>query len=303
MQQAWQIGPLALLGLVQPDQAVPAVTFGRALADVLLLAVAGYGAYLWLKWFRSWRKGDRDFVPLCFHRRVPRESPPIPLAPILLAGFWVASSLGSTLFRTASVEDLADGFPDISVLMTSIILVPVGISIVLLILWEYSGEKFRPRDYFLDPGWRAELQAGVELMLLAMPATILLGMLSTLWKTEDELLLLLRMLQSERDPQLLLVIVTSATLIAPLFEELLFRVLLLNGMMQQGRLSPVPAVWLVSAFFCLGHGIHDAMQLFPLSLCLGWCLVKRQSYVALICGHALFNGFMLTLTLLYYSGQ
>lgn len=113
-------------------------------------------------------------------------------------------------------------------------------------------------------------------------------MLATYWlrtlENEHPFLKLLR-----EDPSLVNAawMLLAAVMIAPLREELLFRVMLQDGLAR--RIGAAPAIGIVAVLFCLVHGFPDSLALFPLALILGYVYHQRQSAVAVIVTHALFN--------------
>jgi membrane protease YdiL (CAAX protease family) len=93
--------------------------------------------------------------------------------------------------------------------------------------------------------------------------------------------------------------ILSAVVLAPLAEELLYRVILQGWL--QARLTPRAAILFVAAIFAFVHveeGRPDFLPLFPLALILGYVYYRRHSYVAVVILHALFNAMTLAFTLL-----
>ncbi len=94
-------------------------------------------------------------------------------------------------------------------------------------------------------------------------------------------------------------ITLAAVIMAPLYEELLYRVIV------QGWLrtfcSSNTAILLSALLFSLVHGFPDALALFPLALTLGVLYESRRSYPAVVITHALFNLWNLAYALLAES--
>lgn len=94
-------------------------------------------------------------------------------------------------------------------------------------------------------------------------------------------------------------IVFSVVILAPLAEELIYRVIL-QGWLEQ-RLPPWAAIGISSALFAAVHaspGRPDALPLWPLAIVLGVVYYRRHSLPAVMLIHALFNGSMLALAIL-----
>lgn len=86
--------------------------------------------------------------------------------------------------------------------------------------------------------------------------------------------------------------VLAAVVIAPLFEELVFRVVLQTWLMRRVGMWSIPAVALL---FAAVHGFPDSLAIIPLALVLGTAYHVRRSYWTIVTAHALFNAVMLAL--------
>jgi membrane protease YdiL (CAAX protease family) len=105
----------------------------------------------------------------------------------------------------------------------------------------------------------------------------------------------------EASPGVLTVVwlVLAAVVLAPLAEELLYRVIIQGWL--ETRLSPRIAILFVSAWFAAIHsreGRPDAIPLFPLALTLGYVYYRRHSLLATFTMHAAFNAANLALALM-----
>jgi len=107
---------------------------------------------------------------------------------------------------------------------------------------------------------------------------------------------LLKLLMESPDVQTIAIIAFSAVVSAPLFEELLYRVIL------QGWLTtlfgPVIVIPVVAFLFALVHGWRNGLALLPLAFVLGYVFHRTRSYISVVVIHALFNATMLALQLL-----
>ena len=97
--------------------------------------------------------------------------------------------------------------------------------------------------------------------------------------------------ESASDPYALVWIAISVVVLAPLIEELLFRVLL-QGSLERDT-PPVVAIVLTAAAFVSTHSAVDWAPLFPLALVLGYVYYRRHSYLSVVVLHALFNAYNL----------
>lgn len=172
--------------------------------------------------------------------------------------------------------------------------------LLLILITQIAG--FRPWDNRPDPaGWLWALKCGGHgFLLAAMPVYSLMIALSS-FRTEDSEHSFLRLLSERQDAMTLVTIALAAVVLAPLMEELVFRVILQGGLQQVTR--PVTAVIAVAVVFCAIHvssleRIPDAIALFPLALIMGITYQKTGSYVAVVVTHGCFNATNLLLALI-----
>lgn len=137
---------------------------------------------------------------------------------------------------------------------------------------------------------------GVKGFLLALIPTAVLMVMTAPLRTRQTQNPLLTLLSDTQDPAVIALIVLAAAVIAPLYEEMMFRVIL------QGSLGSVVhprlAVAMTALTFAAIHGAVDGIALIPLALVLGYVFQQRHSYLSVVVIHGLFNGTMLVLALL-----
>ena len=79
-----------------------------------------------------------------------------------------------------------------------------------------------------------------------------------------------------------------AAVLAPLVEELMYRVVLQTWL---EKIAPRrEALIVVALVFSAMHQLPDAIPLFPLALILGYVYQQRRSYLSVVLIHMLFNG-------------
>jgi membrane protease YdiL (CAAX protease family) len=95
---------------------------------------------------------------------------------------------------------------------------------------------------------------------------------------------------------LLAMIIFAGIVVAPVVEELQFRIVLLGGLIQAGfqRIAVIAS----AVSFALLHGFPDGLALLPLAFALGYAYVRRQSYLTVILIHFLFNAINLAIAML-----
>lgn len=107
---------------------------------------------------------------------------------------------------------------------------------------------------------------------------------------------MLKALSGESGLEIRILIGVQAIVLAPLAEEMLYRVLLQGGLVQAGH-PPRLVVPLVAVFFAVSHLFPDSIPLIPLALVLGWVYQLRNSFLACVLIHMLFNAFNVMATL------
>jgi membrane protease YdiL (CAAX protease family) len=134
-----------------------------------------------------------------------------------------------------------------------------------------------------------ELRFAFETFLVAYLPTAAVRILMVSLLPESPSHPFLEMINEGVDIGTMSLIALMAVVVAPLVEELLYRVTILGGMMQQGWLVPG---WIVSSvLFGFAHGFPDSIALLPLAFAIGYVYLRRRSYRTVMLVHLLFNGF------------
>lgn len=110
----------------------------------------------------------------------------------------------------------------------------------------------------------------------------------------------LRMLQEQPSWEAYSWAILSAVVMAPLVEELLFRVILQSWL--TARLGRTSGWIIASVLFALVHGFPDSIAILPLALVLGAAWLIGRRYWTIVIAHALFNAVMLILDALLPEG-
>jgi membrane protease YdiL (CAAX protease family) len=105
----------------------------------------------------------------------------------------------------------------------------------------------------------------------------------------------LEMLEAGVSVSMIATILIMAVFVAPIVEELQFRVVVLGGIAQLGW--PKLALFGSSILFAFAHGFPDSIALVPLAIGLGYTYLRRRSYVTVMLVHFLFNAFNMVLAL------
>lgn len=185
-----------------------------------------------------------------------------------------------TDLQLSSVHSDAPGFPQHTIATIQSTETPYAI--------DDSGSTTNPEPF----SFRNEFVYAVEVFLVAWLPTMLLRFLlveliSQVTGEVPESNPLLELLRSGPGQELMLLIALTAVVVAPIAEEMQFRVVLLGGLLQAGR--PQIALLFSSVLFAMAHGFPDSLALLPLSFLLGYAYMRRRSYVAVMLVHFLFN--------------
>ena len=150
-------------------------------------------------------------------------------------------------------------------------------------------------DTFVEP-WHfgRELRIAAETFLAAWLPTAVLKVTMVMMLPEQEQHPFLQMIMDGVEPLALLLIALTAVILAPLMEELLYRVVILGGLLNHPELSALSAsfaIGVTSVLFAIAHGFPDSVALLPLAVAIGWTYYQRRSYRTVVLVHFLFNGF------------
>jgi membrane protease YdiL (CAAX protease family) len=111
--------------------------------------------------------------------------------------------------------------------------------------------------------------------------------------------LFFKILDGDSGSRILFWIALSVVVLAPLAEELTYRVLLQGWC--QSQIPPWKAILFSAVIFSLVHGTPDCFPLFPLALILGYVYYRRRSYLSVVAIHGLFNATNLAFAVLTNS--
>lgn len=147
--------------------------------------------------------------------------------------------------------------------------------------------------------WRAfgwQVVDGVFGYLLALLPMAALMLATAPFRNRENRNSLLTLLSESSDLGTIAAICFAAVILAPLYEELVFRVVLQGWL--TSVVDPRYAIPIVALIFGAIHGLPDGIALLPLAGVLGYVFYRRHSYVSVLVIHGLFNGTMLILALL-----
>ncbi|MFY9255718.1 MAG: CPBP family intramembrane glutamic endopeptidase [Fuerstiella sp.] len=158
---------------------------------------------------------------------------------------------------------------------------------------EDSGQKVdslkNPEPWVLS----TELRFALETFLVAYFPTTAIRILIVSLLPESPSHPFLEIIENGVSWDIIALIFFMAVVIAPLVEELQYRVVLLGGMQQRNLQL---AGWILSSvLFGLAHGFPDCIALLPLAFAIGYVYSQRRSYRTAVLVHFLFNLFNMLL--------
>ncbi|MCA9022281.1 MAG: CPBP family intramembrane metalloprotease, partial [Planctomycetaceae bacterium] len=209
--------------------------------------------------------------------------------PVLLTLLWIAIQFSSSMEREwrewQQTSAPSQSITVVQIMQSSLITFTFGTILVLMLALAHFDvlQKlgFRLNDL------RQQLRDGTVGFLLALLPVIALLLLTYPFRSEESLHPFFLLLKAQPHLSTISWIFISAVIIAPLFEELIYRVLF-QGWLER-LLPPVAAILVSSFIFSVVHGFPDCIPLFPLALVLGTLFYYRRSYFAIVVTHALFN--------------
>lgn len=248
---------------------------------------------LFLKWFAGVLGVGSLFVwtmaGLQFKHRLPilesstDRSPEMHWLPLALTLTW----LGLNFVQLFSAPVRSGAPPNVDKIHESIqlqLILLAGCGIPLFLQRQVSVREYG--FHLSDPG--GQVSDGVLGFLAAVVPVVLAWLATVPWRTDENQHGLLRLLQEDSSLQTLLWVVLLAAVLAPLVEELMYRVVLQTWL---EKIAPRrEALIVVALIFSAMHKLPDAIPLFPLALILGYVYQQRRSYLSVVLIHMLFNG-------------
>lgn len=285
--------------LAGPEPCGSEAAAGRALLQLLavtalplVVLLLGIGLLLRELWLR-WRRRGAPLPPI--------EGPPLSeLDAVLLiaGGFVVVGELLMPLVLAPLLEALLQVFAVTSPLregltvITSYLALMAGPALILLLMLRGLGPAPMAEGWLFFR-WRplaSALGRALRGLLMVLPLVSLVGWLQgQLWGDPGGSNPLLDLVLRSQDPMALGCFAVTAVVLAPLFEETLFRGVLLP--VAGRRLGAVGGVVVSALIFAVAHlSLGELAPLFILGLGLGWLRWSSGRLASCVLMHALWNG-------------
>lgn len=168
--------------------------------------------------------------------------------------------------------------------------------LAVLVPMTYQGAPDLEEFGFHLQNWKRQVSEGILGFCGAVAPVMAAWLLTLSWRTDSNQHGLLQLLVMDRSWEALLWIILAAVILAPLVEELIYRVILQTWLEQLA--PPREALVGVAVIFSAVHRLPDAIPLIPLALVLGYVYQQRRCFLTVVLIHMLFNATNLTLALL-----
>lgn len=273
--------------------------WGLFILSTVLLGTAGLGVYACQR--RPWARVRDTFQPLT---RTPWQATD---AVLLLALFWGTQGLaiiGHDVLRPWIAARLPAAFNGLRQVPWDI-LSPISIYAVCLTAIYIRLRQYAIRPAFSFTQWRRWIRYTCVAFFITLPliwfTNLFWNMLLLLFNQQPALQDAIQIFLQTENGMEKFFFAGMAAILAPLYEETLFRGILLPlGIRYAGVWN---GILLSSLLFSLMHfHLGSFLPLFVLSIILSWCYAETKSIVVPILFHALFNLLhLLTMGILIYT--
>jgi len=266
----------------------------------IVAALCAASAAVWgIRW-RGWRglasgSAAAGQPPVSGDSRpsAPPVIPEVPPGAILFALFWIIYHLiNDVLGLLADVPPQTfDPERTVTSLQQNCFLFAAGVVTLWTLLTRGESAQFRAFG-----AGRERIGTHFRDGLLTVTAAWL-PVFAALWatmplRTPDKQHAVLQLLEAQPTFEVYAWAVLSAVVVAPLFEELVFRVILQTWLEQHAGKIALP---MAAVLFAAVHRFPDSLAIVPLALVLGDAYLRRRSYWEIVVAHGLFNAVMLAL--------
>lgn len=256
----------------------------NAQAAVVMVMFAISAAVWW-----HWSRCQKRFGELWPREPLPSSAPSVAAVLFTVAYLW----LTLVVVLNPPVRDPAQPI-SVSAIQDGCIERLLMVALLVPLMLGFGARS--PRDLgFTLTNWKRQVLDGLETAHASfLPVFYVLFATSPL-RSDAEKNLLLRLLDQDRGLPTLAWVLLAAVVLAPLVEELLFRVILLGWL--KTKTTSAHAIGISSVAFALTHGPLDGVALLPLALLLGFLYDRRQRFLSVVVAHAFFNLWNIALTL------
>lgn len=247
----------------------------------LMLSISGA---MWWIWWRRWQRFGEIWPP------EPTASPAWnPVALVLSLTLIALYLLSGVLPRAPTNVSITVQNVQFQCLERAMLL-----AILLSLLTGLGARPARDFGITLAKWWR-QILIGLETAHASFLPVLCLMLATLPLRQPDQKNALLRLLDQDRSLTTLAWVLFAAVVLAPLVEELLFRVILLGWL--KSKTTSHHAIGISSLAFAFIHGPLDGAALLPLALLLGSLYDRQQRYLSVVVAHGVFNLWNIALTM------
>ncbi len=234
---------------------------------------------IWWQWRRR-LKANAPIFPMA-------EAPivPVNLIAVVLTLTMIGLSLVSVLFPTRPAV-VVEKLPSIKNVWDGCLLNSALVLVLLPIVMGGKIQNLAGLGFGLA-SIRRQFFEGMETALASFAPVLLVLLVTSSFRTPQGTHPLLLLLKQDGHLQTFAAVVLAAVILAPLAEELMFRVVLLGWL--KTRTNSTEAIVISSIAFAAVHGPLDGLALVPLALLLGYLYDRRRSFWSVFVAHAFFN--------------
>lgn len=253
-------------------------------------------AVAWWQVASSWKRRN-TLLPKFFQAdpqppdgELTEPRPTIPIAAVVIIGCWLFLTVISLLNSNNEVREIqADALVEGIVLNACL-------TFALLLSIALSSPTNRTACWqamFSSPITR-QIRDGTYAFLLALGPVYLTILATAPFRSLEAQHPIIKLLRDDPNFAVIGLAFLLAVVMAPLFEELAFRVVIQGWLQSQS--TPMFA-WIATALlFSFVHGWPDSIALVPLALILGWFYQQGRGYLCIVTTHLLFNLLNMSLT-------
>jgi membrane protease YdiL (CAAX protease family) len=217
----------------------------------------------------------------------------VPPGAIIFAGLWILYHLAGDL--TAMIEGSAapafDPERTLKAMQQSCWLLGAGAGVTWMLLTR--GEHAQFQAFGVEPrGIAAQVRDGISTVTAAWLPVFAVLLVTFPLRTAERQHSVFQLLGIRPSFEIYAWAVLAAVIVAPLFEELVFRVILQTWLARWIGRAAIP---IAAVLFAAVHRFPDSLAIIPLALVLGDAYQRRRSYAEIVTAHALFNAVMLAL--------
>ncbi len=148
-----------------------------------------------------------------------------------------------------------------------------------------------------------KIKIGIYGFFIAFLPVILMLFSTFSLRSEDKLNPLLKIVNANSNLQTFITVGILAVILAPLIEELIFRVIIQGFLVTKLRVNGWIAIVFTALLFSRVHGNPDSFAILPLALVLGVIYYWTRSYLSVVVTHACFNFYNLVIMAITIFGR